>query len=471
MTRLAGRRLDGRRPRTDAGVLSSRHYIGPPYPQLHDLEDRTPIYLLYNSLLILLSPLLGVGLLARLAKGKSRQGWAERWGRLPDSLRKRPGTRIWVHAASVGEVMAATPILKEYRERRPDDDIVVSVVTPGGHEVATTLVGKLVSGVFYAPFDVPPAVNRAVAVVQPDVFVNLETELWPNLLSRLRGVGARLILVNGRISDRSFGSYRRLRGLFHWVLGQFDRILAQTEDDASRFRSIGADPSRVACAGNAKFDQLTRRLSADEVAALRRDLRLPDGAPVWVVGSTRMQEEEQHVIAAYLKAREEVPDLVLIHAPRHVERAGEVEAAMRSAGLTPLRRTQTAGHEGTVEQLILDTFGELSDVYAVCNVAFIGNSLTAPGGGQNLLQPLAHGKPALYGPYMNNFRDIVSMAEAAGVGFCVDGPDALARKVVECIQDRDGRTDMAQRAMHLVDGNRGAAARYAEAIAGLAAQP
>jgi 3-deoxy-D-manno-octulosonic-acid transferase len=405
-----------------------------------------------------------------LAKGKSREGWAERWGKLPEPLRKRGGRRVWVHAASVGEVMAATPILKEYQERRPQDDIVLSVITPGGHEVASSLVGKLISAVFYAPFDAPPAVNRAVRIVRPDVFVNLETELWPNLLHGVRRAGARLILVNGRISDRSFGSYKRLRGFFRWVLGQFDRIMAQTEEDEKRFRAIGAEATRVEAAGNAKFDQMPRPLSPDDVATLRRDLRIPAGAPVWVVGSTRVLQEEQQAIAAYIQARQSLPDLVLIHAPRHIERAAELESAMRAAGLTPVRRTQMAGHEGAVQQLILDTFGELSDVYAVGDVAFVGNSLTPPGGGQNLLQPLAHGKPVLYGPHMNNFRDIVGMAEAVDVGFQVEDAGSMARLVVECIQDEAGRAAMAQRAIRLVDSNRGAAARYAEAIAELAAE-
>lgn len=416
------------------------------------------------------SPLLALYLLRRLLVGKSRAGWAERWGRLPEAFACKQAPRLWVHAASVGEVMAATPILRAYRERQPAHEIVLSVITPGGHEVASGLVGSLVHTVFYSPFDAPWAVRRALRAIQPDVLAILETELWPNLLHHARRAGARIVLVNGRISDRSIGRYRRFRLLFRWALACFDRLLAQTERDAERLREIGADPARVEVLGNAKFDQAADRLSEEQVAALRRDLKLPEGAPVWVVGSTRLEEEERLTLAAYQKARESLPDLVLIHAPRHVERAGEVADRMRAVGLKPVRRTELARVDGPVSQIVLDTFGELGSVYAVGDVAFLGNSLLPPGGGQNLLQPLAQGKPALYGKWMSNFRDIAALAEAEGVGFPVADADELADRLVALLRDPPQRAALAERAVALVAANRGAAARYAEAIAKLAAQ-
>jgi 3-deoxy-D-manno-octulosonic-acid transferase len=423
-------------------------------------------YFLYNLLLLLLSPVLAVILARRLLAGKSRAGWRERWGHLPEDMACKTAPRLWVHCASVGEVVAATPILKLLRERLPEHEIVLSVITPGGLETAQA--AGLARAVFYAPFDIPWAVHRALRIVQPDVLVILETELWPNLLHHARRAGARVILVNGRISDRSFPTYRHLRFLFRWTLGHFDRILVQTERDVERFRQIGGDPARIAVFGNAKFDQAVERQNVEQVAALRRDLKLAEGAPVWVVGSTRLAEEERLVLAAYLQARESLPDLALIHAPRHIERAGEVADMMREAGLNPVRRTEPAGAEGRVSQLILDTFGELAKVYAVGDVAFLGNSLIPPGGGQSLLQPLAQGKPALYGPYVSNFRDIAAQAEAAGVGFPVSGAKELAAHVVSLIRDPERRAVLAERAVALIAANRGAAARYADAIAELA---
>jgi len=414
--------------------------------------------------------LLALYLLRRLLAGKSRDGLAERWGRLRGELACKKGPRVWVHGASVGEVMAAAPILRAYKERRSGHEIVLSVITPGGYEVASGLVGSLVQAVFYCPFDVPFAVRRVLRVIQPDGLVILETELWPNLLYQARRAGARVVLVNGRLSDRSIGRYRRFRFFFRWTLGCFDRLLAQTERDAARLREIGGDPARISVFGNAKFDQAADRLSSEQVSALRRDLKLPDGAPVWVVGSTRLAEEERWVLEAYRKARQALPDLVLIHAPRHVERAAEVADLMRGVGLNPARRTELASVEGPVSQVVLDTFGELGSVYAVGDVAFLGNSLLPPGGGQNLLQPLAQGKPALYGKYMSNFRDIAALAEAEGVGFPVADAEELADRLVALIRDPARRAALAERAVALVAANRGAAARYAEAIAELVDQ-
>jgi len=331
------------------------------------------------------------------------------------------------------------------------------------------MVGSLVDAAFYCPFDTPVAVRRTVRQVQPDVFVGLETELWPNLLYHVRQSGARLVLVNGRISDKSFPKYRRLRLLFRWTLRQFDRLMAQTERDAARLQAIGAESVGVTVSGNSKFDEETPRLTPEQLTALRTSLRLPERSPVLVVGSTRTAAEERAVLAAYREARREVPDLGLVHAPRHVDRAGEVVKAMRDAGYSPVLRTEAATADGEVSQIVLDTFGELASVYAVADVAFIGNSLTPPGGGQNLLQPLAQGKPAVFGRYMANFRDLSALAQDAGVGFPVADERELAQRVVALVQDSSGRATISLKAMELIEANRGAAARYAEAISELMA--
>jgi 3-deoxy-D-manno-octulosonic-acid transferase len=421
-------------------------------------------YLLYNSALVVASPALAVGVAARLVRGKSREGCAERCGRLTFDLGDAGRPRLWVHAASVGEVMAVTPILRAYRAMRPDDAVVLSVITPGGHEVAEGMVGKEIDAVFYSPVDVPFAVRRAMRYVRPCVLAVVETELWPNLLHIAHRSGARVALIHGRISDRSFPRYRRVRGLFRWVFSAFDRVLARSDADAERLREIGAPADRVAVLGNAKFDQAPPRLSSEEANALRRDLRLPDGAPVLVVGSTRVAEEEQIALRAYARARERVADLALVYAPRHLERTGDVVTAMRALGLAPVRRTEMEGGPAIVEQIILDTFGELARVFAVCAVAFMGNSMMPPGGGANPLQPLAQGKPVLQGPYVSNFRDISEIIAQAGVARCVTDADTLAGAIVDLVNDEAGRAEIATKAVALVDANRGAAARYAEEI-------
>jgi 3-deoxy-D-manno-octulosonic-acid transferase len=353
----------------------------------------------------------------------------------------------------------------------PGVDIVISTITPGGLETALALKGRLASSVFFAPFDLPWPVQRTLSLVRPDVLVLLETELWPNLIALSKRSGARVVVANGRISDRSIRKYVMMRGLFRWVLSHVDRILAQTATDGDRFAAIGADPNRVAVLGNAKFDQATEPLDDSALQSLRTELKLPEGAAVLVVGSTRTAAEERLTVQAYVRAMNAVSDLVLIHAPRHVERAGELISIMRELGLSPIRRSELDQVKGSAGQIVLDTFGELAKIYGVGDVAFIGNSLLAPGGGQNLLQPLAQGKPAIYGLYMSNFRDLAAMAESAGVGFRVSNSDELADKVVALLRDSNGRSIIAQRAQGLVRENQGASARYAEEITALLSDP
>ena len=340
----------------------------------------------------------------------------------------------------------------------------MTVITPGGHETARAEVGKLIDSVHYSPFDVPWAAARTVRTMNAGALVIMETEIWPNLLHFARKSGAAVILANGRISDRSLPRYLMARGLFRWALGCFDRILTQTDTDSDRFRAVGGDSISAPSLGNTKFDQSVPLLSDEEQRDLRKSLRIPDGAPVLVVGSTRLAEEEQALIRAYKKVRESVPSLALIHAPRHVDRAAELVRLMQAGGLAPVRKTEIDSLNGLTEQVVLDTFGELAGVYAIADVAFIGNSLVPPGGGQNLLQPLAHGKPTVYGPYMQNFRDLEAMAQTAGVGFKVKDEDELTAVVTRLLTDRAARAVVAEKARNLVESNRGAAARYADEI-------
>lgn len=424
-------------------------------------------HILYNSVMGVASPVLAGYLLWRLARGKSRDGLSERWGSLSASLSKGPRARIWVHAASVGEVMAAQPILREIRNRRPEIEAVMSVITPGGREVAQGLVGKLIDGAVYLPFDIAPVIRKTVGFLKPDLFAGIETEIWPNLLYFLRQEGIPAALVNGRISDRSFVRYRHVRWFLASALESYSCILARTPTDAERFVALGAPAERVVPMGNVKFDQAEEPLSEGEVLALRSELRIDPAAPVWVVGSTRTAEEEKAVHAAHHLARNALPRLVLIHAPRHVERSSEVAASMQSAGVRPVLRSALGNHTGYADAIVLDTFGELARIYAVADVAFVGNSLIAPGGGQNPIQPLAQGKPVLFGPYMSNFRDVAADAMAAGVGFQVTSARDLADRVIALIRDDDGRQAIAQRALALIRNNRGAAARYAERLVAL----
>lgn len=375
--------------------------------------------------------------------------------------------RIWIHAASVGEVMASEPVIKAYKELHPEDEIVMSVITPGGFEVAQKLKGKLLTEALYAPFDLPFAVKRFIEAIKPDELVILETEIWPNLLYLTRSSGARICLINGRISDKSLPRYRRFKRFIRWSLSHFDRILVQTETDLARYMELGACQGSTQVAGNAKFDQISEPLNEERRRDLMCEFRLPPGAPVWVVGSTRTPEEESCILDAYTRLLEEIPDLVLIHAPRHIERSEEIASSMRSRGLEPVMRTELKEITHPPTQIILNSFGELVNVYALADVAFVGNSMLPPGGGQSPLQPLAQGTPTLFGPYMTNFRDIVAMMKSSETGWEVRDANDLYSKAMNIIRDNELKTRIRVDGPALIRKNRGASQRYAQTMAEL----
>lgn len=436
---------------------------------------KTIAYLLYNLTLLLLSPLIALFLAQRYRSGKSRAGWSERWGHLPPALRDAVNGRplMWVHAVSAGEVVAAVPILRELRRELPDHALVLSVITEAGQEMAAQQATPFVDGIFYAPFDLPFVVRRVVQQLRPVTFVSLESELWPNLLHALKRQGATTVMVNGRISDKNFARVKRYgRGLFRWMLGNMDRLLMQSEADAERIIELGngplKEPGRVRVLGNSKFDQEIETLTDAQVANLRNELHLPADVPVFVAGSTRSPEEEAQVIAAYKTMRAQVPDLCLLIAPRQIARAEELAEALQAVGLEPVRRTQLPKTNGTVSVLILDTIGELARVYAVATFAFVGNSFApvVKGGGQNILQPLAHGKPVLFGPLTATIRSETALALGAGIGFRVADGAELATRGLELLHDATRLQHLSETARALVAANRGVSARYAQAIAG-----
>ncbi len=424
----------------------------------------------YNLFLLVLSPLLALYLLWRLAKGKEdRAHWAERWGRLSDAVQGEQGSpRIWVHAVSVGEVMAAAPVLRALRARFPDALIVLSTGTIGGREVARKQ-SPPADDVIYFPLDLPFTVRRALEAVRPDAVVLMEWEIWPNFLSAARGLfGAKIVVLNGRISDRGLARGRRASFFIGPGLRAVNRFAMQSDEDARRAVLVGCDPARVTTIGNTKFDEAVRPLTDRERADLHGDLGIPIGAPVWVCGSTR-PGEEAIIAQAFGRVRNQAhPHLHLIVAPRHIERAAEVVAVFEAGGLTAARRSSRPAEAPTV--LVLDTFGELGRVYAVADVAFVGGSLL-PFGGQSVFQPLAQGAPALFGPHMNNQRDIAALSRAAGVGFLVTNADTLADEVTRLLAlPVEEKNALADAARALIARNQGVAERCADLVAGLLAR-
>ena len=396
--------------------------------------------------------------------GKYLRTFRERMGRLPVYLNVDGDRSIWIHAVSVGEVLAARPLVPLLRERFPRHRLFVSTTTMTGGAVARKSL-RGIDGLFYAPFDFPHPVREALEVLNPSVLLLVETELWPNLIHEARRRGTRVALVNGRISTRSFPRYLLARRLLAAVLGDVDLFLMQGEPHAERIRALGAPPDRVQVTGNLKFDAVEPERLPERVVRLIQSG--PDAPPpLWVAGST-VSGEEELVLRAFHHVRERVPQARLLLAPRHPERFSVVPALIEVAGFRCLRRSALdplAWRDGEV--LLLDTLGELAQVYTLAGVVFVGGSLV-PSGGHNILEPAVLGKPVLVGPHMENFQEIADQFRAEAALVQVGSVEELAREVAALFLDGDRRRRLGDRARELVARNRGAVRKTADALSSL----
>jgi 3-deoxy-D-manno-octulosonic-acid transferase len=422
---------------------------------------------------ILYSLLLTVGFVLGLpwflwkgrSTGKYLRTFRERMGRLPVYLNVDGDRSVWIHAVSVGEVLAARPLVPALRERFPGHRLFLSTTTMTGNAVAKkSILG--VDGLLYAPFDFPRPVRRALEVLNPSLLVLVETELWPNLVHEARRRGTRIALVNGRISPRSFPRYERVRRFLSSVLAEIDLFLMQGEAHAERIRALGAPGDRVRVTGNLKFDAVEPGRLPERLARLLQGGASP--RPLWVAGST-VGGEEELVLSAFHRVRERVPQARLLVAPRHPERFALVPGLVEAAGFRCLRRSAldpAAWRDGEV--LLLDTLGELAQVYALASVVFVGGSLV-PSGGHNILEPAVAGKAVVVGPHMENFQEIADQFRAESAMVQVASPDELAREVSALLLDEARRRGLGDRARELVGRNRGAVRRTTDALSSLLA--
>ncbi|MCX7599842.1 MAG: 3-deoxy-D-manno-octulosonic acid transferase [Armatimonadetes bacterium] len=441
---------------------------------MHPRKFRRPWDLgtwLYNLALLLVSPALLLWLAWRLLiRHKGREGLKERLGFLPKSVievARGEDPVVWFHAVSVGEVAAAASILHEFSLREPHAAVVLSTTTSTGRQMAARCTE--VQGMFYFPFDLVPIPERVLETLRPAMLVLVEGELWPNLLAAARRREISVAVVNARFSDRAFARARLVRPLYRWVLRSVDLICAQSEQDAERYRTLGADPTRVHVTGNTKFDERFPEVSPAEAAHLKLEFGFPPEAPLLVAGSTHPGEDEV-ILEAFSHLRAGHPDLELVLAPRHPERADSIHESVEHYGFAVYRRShaqagqpqpEPAGPQARVA--ILDTIGELARVYAMATVVFVGGSLV-PKGGHNILQPLAQGKPVLTGPYMHNFRDVFDLALRAKAVWVVKDAAELADAVEVLLRSPDELAAWRERGLQMIAEQRGASARIADAL-------
>jgi 3-deoxy-D-manno-octulosonic-acid transferase len=393
----------------------------------------------------------------------------QRLGFLPVSFNADADESIWIHAVSVGEVLTARALLPELRERYPRLRIFLSTTTITGQQIARNNL-QYVDEVFYFPFDLPFIVRRTLRLVRPRLFLVMETEIWPNLIRACRHAGIRTVLVNGRISSRSYPRYRVARWFFRDVLANVDRFCMQSDESARRIVDIGADPARVTVTGSLKFDSLEIPGAATAHSADRgrnrvlRYFRISPERPVVIAAST-LKGEEEPVFEAFQRIRATRGHALLIIAPRKPERFDEVERMARRAGWNVARRTELrVDAEPRHDVIVLDTIGELAQLFQVATVVFVGGSLV-DAGGHNILEPAVFGKPIVFGPHMQNFAEIAHTFLEHGAAIQVRHGRELETTLLELLGDPVRRASLGAAARALVEANRGARGKTLDVIA------
>ena len=402
-----------------------------------------------------------------LRHGKYRRGFSERLGSLPARLRLplNADQVIWIHAVSVGEVLAVTSLVAELQRRLAGHRIFISTTTDTGQALARKRFGD--ERVFYFPMDFAFAIRAWLKALHPQVIMIAETEFWPNFLRLAHTSGARIAVVNARISDRSWPSYRRFRGLMRTLLACVDLFLTQTEEDAARLQDIGAAPERVHIAGNLKFDIPAPAASAI-VDRLRDSFTTSNAGPVLVCGST-VEAEEALLLNAFRKVLAQHPRAVIILAPRHPERFPAVAELLGQTATRFYRRSAWNGEVLAGAVLLLDTIGELAALYALADIAFVGGSLV-PRGGHNIIEPAQHGVAIVVGKHTENFREIVSLFQRHNAVRIADASE-LPGVLMDLLADDVERSALGQRAAETMRLQRGATLRTADQLQRLLAQP
>ncbi|KAA9131514.1 3-deoxy-D-manno-octulosonic acid transferase [Marinihelvus fidelis] len=386
------------------------------------------------------------------------QRWNERLGAITVDV---PGGGIIVHAASLGEVNAASPLVSALLQRYPDIPLTITTITPTGSARVRELFGDKVAHQ-YLPIDLPALGGRLLARLQPRLFLVLETEIWPNLYRVADSRTVPLALVNARMTASSQRGYRRLRGLIAPALRSADAVLAQSEADAERFVDCGAIAERVTVTGNLKFDIEVSASLAETGDMLKSAWGV--GRPVLVAGSTH-ESDEAELVEAFQRLLKSRADALLVVAPRHPERFGRVAEALREYGLRVCLRSDGRVPPADCQCLVVDTMGELGNYYAAADITFVGGTIE-PVGGHNLLEPAALGKPLLIGPHTDNVKEIASQLLAAGAAERVAGRNDIADAAIRLFADAAARDRMGQAALRLVENGRGALTKTMNAIDG-----
>ena len=410
----------------------------------------------YSLTFYLAVPLLLLRLLYRSIKAPAyRKRWKERFGYLstPEQVSGTKKT-IWVHGVSVGETLAAVPLVKYLLTTYPDYQIVFTTMTPTGSERAINAFGNKVVHT-YMPYDLPGAMGRFLRTINPQMLILLETELWPNSLAQCKKQGVRTLLVNARMSQKSANGYKKIAATTDRMINSIDCIAAQAKADADRFIDLGADPAKVKVTGSLKFDLSPPEINKDSMPRIFQQA-LDARRPVLIAASTREGEDEK-ILAAFSQIQSQEPATLLVIVPRHPERFDVVAKLVDEHDLTYVLRSDNAELSDSTQVLVGDSMGEMWQYYSLATIAFVGGSLVNTGC-HNVLEPAALGIPVLAGPSQFNFETICNELQEAGAMLTVSDEVELATKVVELLRDNDKRAVMSRSGKQFVINNKGSLA-------------
>ncbi len=371
---------------------------------------------------------------------------------------------IWIHALSLGEVLSVVTMVKQIREKFPEKKILFSVSTLAGFEIANKKLGTLVDRIIFFPYDFPFSVKRWIRKIDPEFVIIVETDIWPNFLFEMKNKQIPIYLVNARLSDKSFYGYRKVLFFLQPFLSSFSKICTQTAMDQERFHLLGLDKDKMVVTGNTKFDQAVACASPEKLDALKSALPIGSHQKVFIAGSTH-PGEEKIILEAFIQMKKDIPDLLLIIAPRHPERSQSVHSMFHTRGFAALMITKINPLHGdeTCDVIVVDTIGLLKKLYALCGVAFIGGTFSDTGG-HNPLEAAVFAKPVLFGRNMHNFADISNMLIKCRGAIYVSDAEELYRETVRLLKDTVRSREMGTNAFKVFDRQTGAVKRTVEII-------
>ena len=421
------------------------------------------VYIIYNLLLILILIFYIPIILYKILKGRYNKEIKERFGIISEESKNKfkDNPTIWIHAVSVGETVAASSVVENVRKKFPEYKIVFSTVTNTGQEMAHKIIEENVDNIIYFPLDLSFVVKKAIKAINPDLVMIMETELWPNFIKNANENDSKIMYVNGRISEKSFKLYKYLGPILNDMLSKIDYFSMQSALDAERIINLGAEKSKVINSGNTKFDQTYAEPDQDKIEKYRSEFKINKGQPVFVAGSTH-DDEEENLLDIYLDLKERYPDLVFILAPRHVKRSDEIINMYKKENISVIKRTEIdKKNVGKEDVILLNTIGELAQVYSVADLVFVGGSMMGKGG-HNILEPAAQGKLVFFGKDMFNFKDSTKLLLNNDVGIQVNSWEELKKKLLFYLKNDDLLEKKGRKARKIILQNRGAAQKNVE---------